>query len=144
MQLSSLVSLPLDHVMTAAVGFRVEWFLIKQTRKIGELIPRRIEQPYRPYAGGLVLKPKPGLHDNIAVLDFKSMYPNIMIRYNLSPDTYVAPDEPEPPGGVYEAPEVKHRFRKAPPGFYKEALTYLIEVRSKIRAQMKTLKPQHG
>ena len=98
MQLSNLVSLPLDHVMTAAVGFRVEWFLIKQTRKIGELIPRRIEQPYRPYAGGLVLSPKPGLHDNIAVLDFKSMYPNIMIRYNLSPDTYVAPEEPEPAG----------------------------------------------
>ena len=93
MQLSSLVSLPLDHVMTAAVGFRVEWFLIKQTRKIGELIPKRIEQPYQPYTGGLVLKPKPGLHDNIAVLDFKSMYPNIMIRYNLSPDTYVAPED---------------------------------------------------
>jgi len=141
MQLSSLVSLPLDHVMTAAVGFRVEWFLIKQTRKIGELIPRRVEQPYRPYAGGLVLNPKPGLHDNIAVLDFKSMYPNIMIRYNLSPDTYVAPDEPEPPSGVYEAPEVKHRFRKAPPGFYKETLTYLIEVRNKIRIEMKTLSP---
>ncbi len=141
MQLSSLVSLPLDHVMTAAVGFRVEWFLIKETRKIGELIPRRVEQPYQPYAGGLVLKPKPGLHDNIAVLDFKSMYPNIMIRYNLSPDTYIAPDEPEPSGGVYEAPEVKHRFRKAPPGFYKEALTYLIEVRNKIRLEMKTLTP---
>jgi len=137
MQLSNLVSLPLDHVMTAAVGFRVEWFLIKQTSKLGELIPRRIEQPYRPYAGGLVLSPKPGLHDNIAVLDFKSMYPNIMIRYNLSPDTYVAPEEPEPPGGVYEAPEVKHRFRKTPPGFYKEALIYLIEVRGKIRTQMK-------
>ena len=141
-QLSSLVSLPLDHVMTAAVGFRVEWFLIKQTRKIGELVPRRIEQPYRTYAGGLVLKPKPGLHGDIAVLDFKSMYPNIMIRYNLSPDTYLAPDEPEPPGGVYEAPEVKHRFRKTPPGFYKEALTYLIEVRNKIRSQMRTTSPR--
>ncbi len=35
MQLSNLVSLPLDHVMTAAVGFRVEWFLIKQTRETG-------------------------------------------------------------------------------------------------------------
>jgi DNA polymerase I len=138
-QLSSLVSLPLDHVMTAAVGFRVEWFLIKQTRKMGELIPRRIEQPYRPYAGGLVLKPKPGLHENIAVLDFKSMYPNIMIRYNLSPDTYIEQDEPEPPSGAYQAPEVKHKFRKEPPGFYKEALTYLLEVRSKVRAQMKKL-----
>ena len=140
-QLSSLVSLPLDHVMTAAVGFRVEWFLIKRTRKIGELIPRRVEQPYHPYTGGLVLNPKPGLHDNIAVLDFKSMYPNIMIRYNLSPDTYVLPEEPEPPGGVYKTPEVNYRFRKEPPGFYKEALAFLIQVRNQIRNQMKGLNP---
>jgi DNA polymerase I len=142
MQLSSLTSLPLDHVMTAAVGFRVEWFLTKQVQKIGELIPKRIEQPYRPYVGGLVLKPKSGLHENIAVLDFKSMYPNIMITYNLSPDTYIAPDEPEPSSGVYIAPEVKHKFRKAPPGFYKEALTYLINIRNTIRQKMKNLNPK--
>ncbi len=142
MQLASLTSLPLDHVMTAAVGFRVEWFLIKQGQRIGELIPKRIEQPYRPYAGGLVLSPKPGLHENIAVLDFKSMYPNIMITYNLSPDTYIAPGEPEPASGVNEAPEVKHKFRKSPPGFYKEALTYLINVRGTIRQRMKTLNPK--
>jgi DNA polymerase I len=142
MQLAGLTSLPLDHVMTAAVGFRIEWFLIKQGQKIGELIPKRIEQPYIPYAGGLVLSPKPGLHENIAVLDFKSMYPNIMITYNLSPDTYIAPDEPEPASGVYIAPEVGHKFRKAPPGFYKEALTYLINVRSTIRQKMKILNPK--
>jgi DNA polymerase I len=142
MQLSSLVSLPLDHVMTAAVGFRVEWFLIKHAQKIGELVPKRVEQPYRPYAGGLVLKPQAGLHENITVLDFKSMYPNIMIAYNLSPDTYVAPKDPVPPSGVFEAPEVKHRFRKAPSGFYKEVLSYLIGVRSEIRAKMKALNPK--
>lgn len=139
LQLASLTSLPLDHVMTAAVGFRVEWFLIKRAQKIGELIPKRVEQPYLPYAGGLVLSPKAGLHENIAVLDFKSMYPNIMLTYNLSPDTYIAPDEPEPAGGTYIAPEVNHRFRKSPPGFYKEALTYLINVRNAIRKQMKNL-----
>lgn len=71
MQLSNLVSLPLDHVGTAAVGFRVEWFLIKHAQKIGELTPKRVKKPYRPYAGAIVLKPKPGLHENIAVLDFK-------------------------------------------------------------------------
>ncbi|MBS7622018.1 DNA polymerase II, partial [Candidatus Bathyarchaeota archaeon] len=84
MQLSSLVGLPLDHVGTAAVGFRVEWFLIKHAHKIDELVPKRVEQPYRPYAGAIVLSPKPGLHENIAVLDFAAMYPNIMITYNLS------------------------------------------------------------
>jgi DNA polymerase I len=141
MQLCNLVSLPLDHVGTAAAGFRVEWFLIKRTHMIGELVPRRIEQPYRSYAGGLVLQPEPGLHENIAVLDFKSMYPNLMITYNLSPDTYVSPKDQLPPGGVYEAPEVGHRFRKEPPGFYKEVLSYLIQVRDEIRPKMSRLKP---
>lgn len=141
-QLAALTSLPLDHVMTAAVGFRVEWFLIRRAQKIGELIPKRIEQPYIPYAGGLVLSPKHGLHENIAVLDFKSMYPNLMITYNLSPDTYIAPTEPTPQKGEYVAPEVGHRFRKAPTGFYKEALLYLIDVRAAIRQKMHTLNPQ--
>jgi DNA polymerase I len=142
MQLSNLVGLPLDHVGTAAVGFRVEWFLIKHAQKIGELVPKRIEQPYRPYVGAIVLKPEPGLHESIAVLDFKSMYPNIMITYNLSPDTYVPSKEPLPPCGVYEAPEVKHRFRKEPVGFYKEVLSYLINVREEIRSKMKKVSPE--
>ncbi len=142
MQLSSLVSLPLDHVMAAATGFRVEWFLIKRAQKRGEIIPKRTQQPYIPYVGGLVLSPKPGLHDNIAVLDFKSMYPNIMLTYNLSPDTYVAPGEPEPESGVYVAPELGHRFRKSPSGFYTEALTYLINLRNLIRKRMKTVNPK--
>jgi DNA polymerase I len=139
MQLASLVGLPLDHVGTAAVGFRVEWFLIREAYKIGELVPKRVERPYFPYAGAVVLAPKPGLHENIAVLDFKAMYPNIMITYNVSPDTYVSPSEPEPPSGVNVAPEVKHRFRKEPPGFYKEVLSRLIAVRDEIRPRLKKL-----
>jgi len=142
MQLSSLVSLPLDHVGTAAVGFRVEWFLIKHAQRIGELVPKRVEQPYRPYTGAIVLKPESGLHENVAVLDFKSMYPNIMITYNLSPDTYVPSKEPDPSCGVYEAPEVRHRFRKEPTGFYKGVLSYLIRVRDEIRSRMKVIAPE--
>lgn len=142
MQLSNLVSLPLDHVGSAAAGFRVEWFLIKRTHGLGELVPKRIEQPYRPYAGGVVLKPLPGLHENVAVLDFKSMYPSLMIAYNLSPDTYVSHRAPAPKSDVYETPEVGHHFRKKPPGFYKEVLSYLIGVRDEIRSTMKALAPK--
>lgn len=138
-QLSSLVGFPLDHVGTAAAGFRVEWFIVKQTNSLGELVPKRIEQDYRSYTGAIVLSPKAGLHENIANLDFKSMYPNIMIAYNLSPDTYVGPKEPMPKEGVYEAPEVKHKFRKDPPGFYKEILSHLIVARDQIRSKMKNL-----
>jgi len=141
-ELSALTSLPLDQVMSAATGFRVEWYLIKRAQKIGEIVPRRVEQTYMTYTGGLVLSPKPGLHENIAVLDFKSMYPNIMITYNLSPDTYIQPGDPEPAEGINVAPEVGYRFRKAPAGFFQEALTYLIDVRGDIRKKMKLLTPK--
>ena len=137
MQLSNLTSLPLDHVMTAAVGFRVDWFLIKYAQKVDELIPRRLEHPYLPYTGGLVLEPKAGLHENIVILDFKSMYPSIMLRYNLSPDTYLAPTDSTQAESFFEAPEVFHRFRKSPPGLYKEVLSYLLNTRNEIQKEMR-------
>ncbi|MEM1514868.1 MAG: DNA polymerase domain-containing protein [Candidatus Bathyarchaeia archaeon] len=134
-QLSSLVGLPLDHVGTAAVSFRVEWFLIRHAYQMGELVPKKLERSYAPYAGALVLEPKPGIHENIAILDFKSMYPNIMITYNISPDTYVPMGEPE--SDVYVTPEVNHRFKKEPPGFYHAVLTKLIKARDYVRAELK-------
>lgn len=141
-QLSSLVGLPLDHVGAAAVGFRVEWFLIRQAQKIGELVPARGPRPYIPYAGALVLEPKPGVHEDIAVLDFKAMYPNIMLLKNVSPDTYVPPGEPDPPGGVNVAPEVKHRFRVEPQGFYSSVLSCLIAIRDDVRSRLKAFEPR--
>jgi len=141
-QLSNLVGLPLDYVGTAAVGFRVEWFLIRRAYKISELVPERVERPYFPYAGAIVLEPKPGIHENIAVLDFKAMYPNIMITQNVSPDTYISPNDTAPPSSVNVAPEVGHRFRAEPPGFYKKVLSHLIGVRDEIRPKLKKLSPK--
>jgi DNA polymerase I len=140
-ELSSLSGLPLDQVGAAAVGFRIESYIIRQALNFGELIPLRQERPYFPYQGGIVLKPKPGLHENVAVLDFKAMYPNLMITYNISPDTYIRPNEPVPPEGVNTAPEVGHRFRKEPPGLYPRILRELIESRDRDRSEMKKLKP---
>ncbi|MEM3027310.1 MAG: DNA polymerase domain-containing protein [Candidatus Bathyarchaeia archaeon] len=37
--------------------------------------------------GGLILSPVLGLHENVAVLDFESMFPNIIVRYNISYET---------------------------------------------------------
>ncbi|MEM2239119.1 MAG: DNA polymerase domain-containing protein [Candidatus Bathyarchaeia archaeon] len=140
-QLSNLVCIPLDHVCTAAVGFRVESYLMKCSRKFGELIPKRIEKPYQPYAGAIVLEPKPGLHENVAVLDFRSMYPSIMMKFNISPDTYVEPEVNTKPEEVFIAPEVGHRFFKKPDGFYRDALKRLLEARAEISKKLKDLSP---
>jgi len=141
-QMANLVGLPLDQVEAAAVGFRVEWYLIRQAFKLGELVPAREERPYFPYKGAIVLQPKVGIHEKVAVLDFRSLYPSIMIANNASPDTYIPPDQPEPRSGVYVAPEVNHKFRREPPGFYKLVLSDLIKARQQIRDRMRGLGPK--
>jgi len=140
-ELSSIVGLPLDQVFAASVGNRVEWHLIRQAFQYGELVPNRVERGYETYRGAIVLKPKPGVHENVAVIDFSSMYPNIMIRYNISPDTYVPPGEKVDSDEVWVAPEVGHRFRKKPPGFYKRVLERLLEARRTIKEKLKGLDP---
>lgn len=135
-QLSAITGMPLDQVMTAAVGFRVDSYLLRVASKIGELIPPKNEQPFLTYRGGLVQEPKTGLHTKVAVLDFASMYPSLMKKYNLSPDTLVAPTEEASPESVNLIPEVGHRFRKEPDGFYRIALAALIEERARIRREL--------
>lgn len=140
-QMSNLTGLPLDQVAAAAVGFRVDSHLMMQAQRLNELIPRRTEQPYIPFQGAIVLEPKPGIHENIAVLDFTSMYPNLMIMNNLSPDSYVG-SEAVPSNEVIVAPEVGFRFRKEPPGFYKRVLENLIEIRKDVRKRLSQADPK--
>ena len=134
-QISALSGLPPDQVIAAAVGFRVDNYLMMETHKLGQLIPSRTEQPIIPYKGAIVLEPKVGLHDNVASLDFSSMYPSLMIKYNISPDTLVTGKEKA--DDVFEVPEVKHRFKKNPSGFYRIVLTKLIETRKATKAELK-------
>ena len=45
-------------------------------------------------AGGHVLEPVTGLHDNVWVFDFKSLYPSVMRTFNMDPLGFVADPEP--------------------------------------------------
>jgi DNA polymerase I len=137
MQLSALTGLPLDQVMTAAVGFRVDSYLMKQAHMLGELVPRRVEQPYFTYRGAIVLEPETGIHEDVVVLDFSSMYPTLMEKYNLSPDTLVAAGEKASDDAVFTVPEVNHRFWKQPDGFYRTVLRKLLNERERIKSEMK-------
>ncbi|MEM2122716.1 MAG: DNA polymerase domain-containing protein [Candidatus Bathyarchaeia archaeon] len=136
-QLSSLTGMPMDQVLAAAVGFRVDSYLIREALKMGEYPPRREERPYQPYRGGLVLNPKPGLHEKVAVLDFTSMYPNLIIAYNISPDTLIRGIEDVRDGDVHRIPETEYRFRKEPPGLYKRSLLNLLEARKNIKEKLR-------
>lgn len=45
--------------------------------------------------GGMVYQPIPGVYDHVAQIDFASMYPSIMVQYNISPETNGKEDAPD-------------------------------------------------
>ena len=92
-ELSALTRTPLYDASRMTSGQLVEWFLIRHAHKQGILVPRipqRMQAASRmqsTYVGGFVVKPKRGLHKNIVVVDFRSLYPSIIIGHNVDPAT---------------------------------------------------------
>lgn len=123
--LSEVTGIPADHVLTAATGFRVENYLMYLANELGELIPKRGEVTHISYMGGMVKAPTKGMHSDVAVIDFRSMYPSIMIKYNISFDTISEDGENVVPG-------LQYRFKKGM-GFLPRALTTLMAERRKIQ-----------
>jgi len=46
--------------------------------------------------GGFIYEPRVGIHDRVLEVDFTSLYPNIMARFNISPETVMCSCCPEP------------------------------------------------
>lgn len=135
-ELSRMVGYPLDELAKMGRGRQVEAFLTAEAFKKGELVPPK-KGAEKTFEGGFVLPPEKGLHEDVIALDFSSMYPTIMISFNISPDTFVEPNEAEEESDLYVAPEVGHAFKKAPDGFFKRIMSDLITRRKAIKAEMK-------
>ena len=54
---------------------------------------KSLEELIRVDKGGLIYQPIVGIHQYVAQIDFASMYPSIMVNYNISPETKGADDE---------------------------------------------------
>ena len=50
-------------------------------------IPPKTEKPKTPYPGGYVKEPQVGSHQWVTSFDLNSLYPNIIVQYNMSPET---------------------------------------------------------
>ena len=60
-------------------------YRILNNRKVA--IPQKREKPKGNYEGGYVKEPQVGSHDWVVSFDLNSLYPNILVQYNMSPET---------------------------------------------------------
>jgi DNA polymerase I len=119
----------------------VESLLLKKAHGRGLLAPNKpTEMEFKrrilaPIKGAYVRDPKPGLHENIAVLDFRSMYPSILIGHNISPETLDCSDCADP----HVSPE-GHRFCRKRKGLIPEMLEDVLSKRFEVKKELKKLR----
>ncbi len=98
--------MPIDDLARWGVSQWITSLLYYEHRKRNYLIPKRAELEQKSegvmsdavikdkkYRGGLVVEPKEGIHFDVVVMDFASLYPSIIKVRNLSYETVRCPHE---------------------------------------------------
>ena len=87
LQRSCLIGLHLDEVRASIASF--DSLYIRELHRKGFVAPSNRSVVDEEGLGGYVIDPKPGIYNNIIVLDFKSLYPSIMRTFNIDPLEYL-------------------------------------------------------
>ena len=95
-EIARMTQLPVQHQSRSTIGSALSSMQLSWAYRNGYLIPAKKREPeeFKSAAtllladrGGLIFQPDMGYHEQIAELDFVSMYPTIMVEHNVSPET---------------------------------------------------------
>lgn len=133
---TKLIGQPMFDVSRMTYGQCVEWYLIKNAAENEEFIPNKPlstdfgERNNKTYVGAYVHEPKPGIYEKVVVFDFRSLYPSIIVSYNIGPDTIKC-----------KCCKTKEEewFCSKKKGFIPKVLEDLISRRARIKEMLKTV-----
>lgn len=145
MELSKITGLIPFDTCRLTYGQLTENYLLREAHERDMLARNRPSQEKRnnrrrqgAYSGGFVYTPEAGLYDDIAVMDFKSLYPTVMVAHNISPDTLNLEECSE----RFELDEFDYNFCQDEQGFFPELVEELVRDRSRIKQQMEEVGKQ--
>ncbi|MDI9616204.1 MAG: DNA-directed DNA polymerase [Methanothrix sp.] len=134
----------LQDIVNGGQSGMVESLLLRRFRSHGRVLPPKPDSEESDerfmdadeLKGGAVLTPVKGLVENVLILDYKSLYPTIMMAHNLCYSTVVTKERPpevvkSPSGGDFAAPSVCR-------GIVPEILKELLEKRTETKRLMKS------
>ncbi len=133
----------LQHMARTTTGTGITSMQLETACRDGLLIPYRKQEPeafksalelLQTDQGGLVFAPIVGYHEQVGELDFSSMYPSIMVRFNISLETVncrCCRNEP-----TARVPEIGHHTCRNHKGLVPRTLAPLLDKRVKYRQLM--------
>ncbi len=138
----NLIGLTAPEVTRMTFSTLVEWYIIRKAVLAGEIIsskPKNSDQRSRmrkQVKGAFVFEPTPGFYRNIAVFDYRSLYPSIIASHNISIGTLRC-DCCKDAGRV---PEQELWFCTKKKGFLSLIIEELINARAAVKKELKTKK----
>ncbi|MBS3124293.1 hypothetical protein J4437_06730 [Candidatus Woesearchaeota archaeon] len=93
-ELTQITGLPAFDAIRMSFSRLVESYILKRAIEYNVLAPNRPSsyeinnRREESYEGGFVFEPQPGLYENIAVFDFRSLYPSIIVSHNIGPESF--------------------------------------------------------
>jgi len=147
-ELARITGLSVQTVARVSPGSGISAMQMLTALRIGVLVPWHKQQAEHPKTaldllnadqGGLVYQPTVGLHRDVAEIDFVSMYPSIMVNFNISPE--VVGDTRTI---VRAATEMNiPADSSTPSGLVPQTLAPMLEKRLKIKAHLTSLPHWH-
>ena len=103
--LSRISTVPVQELARLSPGSAISAMEVNQALKDGCVVMWKKNLPEKfktaeelviADRGGFIYEPVVGIHDKVLEVDFTSLYPNIMVRFNISPETVMCSCCPEP------------------------------------------------
>ncbi|MFP4229836.1 MAG: DNA-directed DNA polymerase [Candidatus Nanohaloarchaea archaeon] len=142
LELSKITGLIPFDTCRLTYGQLTENYLLREAHERGKLAKNRPSQKKRnkrdreeAYTGGFVYTPEEGLYEDVAVFDFRSLYPTVMVAHNISPDTFNIEECSE----EFNIDELNYSFCQDKQGFFPELVEDLVSSRYTIKSEMKDL-----
>ena len=97
-EMSKTAKVPIFYLFTEGTQIQMYSQVLEYCNKNNIIVNKGIQSNKEdPYQGATVLNPVPGKYDKVLSFDFASLYPSIMMAYNIDYSTYVVdekvPDE---------------------------------------------------
>jgi DNA polymerase II len=148
LEMARVTALPAQTAARVSPGTGISSMQMVTALRRGILVPWHKQQAEHPKSaldllradqGGLVYQPITGLHHDVAEIDFISMYPSIMVHFNISPETVgssqaISQAAPglDPPGDPQQ-----------PPGLVPQTLAPLLEKRLALKSRLAVMPGWH-
>jgi DNA polymerase I len=132
MDLATVSKLPLDDAINGRTSTFIDSILIREADKAKVAVPLSGGKGGREkIEGGYVHSIEPGLYDMVCVLDFKSMYPSLIIANNICFTTL------SKEGAIVSPVNVHFLSKEKREGIVPKVLIRLMRDREEIKAKMK-------